>query len=115
MAKKKGQVQIKVYDNNEDNFIATLHSVLLAPDSCDRFFYIIMLMNLVHICLFHKGVCMMYFGFKEKNAVTLPQSAQRKHTFLGKIKQMPKTKKLPSRKKIALEWLHQRLGNRSTR
>ena len=30
-------------------------------------------------------------------------------------KEMPKTKKLPSRKKIALELLHQRLGHRSTR
>ena len=57
----------------------------------------------------------MYFGAKEKNTVTLPHSAQRKYTFLGKIKEMSKTKKLPSRKKIALEWLHQRLGHRYTR
>ena len=56
----------------------------------------------------------MYFGAKEKNAVTLPHSAQRKHAFLGKIKEMSKTKKLPTRKKIALELLHQRLGDRST-
>ena len=45
----------------------------------------------------------MYFGAKEKNAVTLPHSAQRKHAFLGKIKEISKTKKLPSRKKLALE------------
>ena len=38
-----------------------------------------------------------------------------KHTFLGKIKEMSKTKKLPYRKKIALELLHQRLGHISTR
>ena len=57
----------------------------------------------------------MYFGAKEKNAVTLPHSAQRKQTFLGKIKEMSKTKKLPARKKIALELLHQRLVHRSTR
>ena len=44
----------------------------------------------------------------------LPHSAQRKHTFLGEIKEMSKTKKLPSKNKIALELLHQRLGNRST-
>ena len=34
----------------------------------------------------------MYFGSKEKNSVTLPHSAQRKHAFLGKIKDMSKKK-----------------------
>ena len=38
-----------------------------------------------------------------------------KHAFWGKIKEMSKTKKLPARKKIALELLHQILGHRSTR
>ena len=56
-AKQKGQVQIKMCDNNGDAFIATLHNVLLAPDLCDRLFSIITLMNLVHICLFHKDFC----------------------------------------------------------
>ena len=50
---------------------------------------------------------MVYFGAKEKNAITLPYSAQRKHAFLGEIKEMSKTKKLPARKKITLELLHQ--------
>ena len=50
-----------------------------------------------------------------KNAVTLPHSSQRKHTFWWEIKEMSKTNKFPSRKKIALELLHQRLGHRSTR
>ena len=68
-------------------------------------------MNLVHTCLFHKVFCTLYFGSREKNMVTLPQSAQRKHAFLGEIKEMSKSKKLPSRKKIALEFLHQRLGH----
>ena len=57
----------------------------------------------------------MYFGGKEKNAVKLPHSAQRKQTFLGKIMEKSKKNKLPARKKIALELLHQRLGHRSTR
>ena len=47
-------------------------------------------------------------------SVTLPNSAQRKHAFLGKIKEMSKTKKLPARKKIALELLHRKLGHKST-
>ena len=34
---------------------------------------------------------------------------------MGKIKEMQKTKKLPSRKKISLELLHQRLGHICTR
>ena len=42
------------------------------------------------------------FWRKIENTVTLPHSAQRKHAFLGKTKETPKTKKLPSRKKIAL-------------
>ena len=57
----------------------------------------------------------MYLGDKEKNACTLPHSTQRKHAILGEIKQMSKTQKLAPRKKIALEFLHQILGNRSTR
>ena len=57
----------------------------------------------------------MYFGAEKKNAVTLPHIAQRKHAFLGKIKDISKKKKLPARKRIALELLHQILGHRSTR
>ena len=59
--------------------------------------------------------CTVYFGAKENNAVTLPHSSQIKHAFLGKIKGMSKKNKLPERKKIALEFMHQRLGHRSTR
>ena len=114
-AKKKGQVRIKMCNNNGDPFIATLHNVLLAPDICNRLFSIITLMNLGHTCLFHKGFCTVYFGAKEKNAVTLPHSTQRKHAFWGEIKEISKRKRLPSRKKISLELLHQRLGPRSTR
>ena len=57
----------------------------------------------------------MYFGAKEKNAVTLPHSARRKHEFLGKIMEKSKKNKLPTRNKIALELLHQIFGHRSTR
>ena len=49
-----------------------------------RDFSIITLMNLGHTCLLHKGFCTVYFGAKDKSAVTLPHSAQRKHVFLGK-------------------------------
>ena len=114
-AKQKGQAQIKTYDDNIDPLIATLHNVLLAPDLCDRLFSIITLMNSVHTCLFHKGFCTLYFGAKDNNAVTLPHSAQRKHAYLGKIKEMSTKNKLPARKRIALELLHQRLGHRSIR
>ena len=54
-AKQKGQVKIKIYDNNGYYFVTTLHNILLAPDICDGLFSIIMLMNLGHTCLFHKG------------------------------------------------------------
>ena len=57
----------------------------------------------------------MYIGDKEKKSVTLPHSAQRKHAFLGEMKQIPKSNKIAPRKKVALELLHHRLGHRSTR
>ena len=72
-------------------------------------------MNSGYNFLFNKGFCTVNFGTKEKNAVTLPHSTQRKHAFLGKIKEMSKENKLPGRYKFALELLHQRLGHRSTR
>ena len=113
--KKKVQVQIKMCDDNGDPFITTLHNIILAPNLCDRIFSIITLLNLGHTCLFHKGFCTVYFGAIEKNAATLKHIAQRKHIFLGEIKEVSKIKKLPSRKKIDLELLHHRLGHRSTR
>ena len=58
---------------------------------------------------------MVYLGAKENNEVTLSHSAQRKHEFLVKIMEKSKKNKLPARKKIALELLHQRLGHRYTR
>ena len=45
---------------------------------------------------------MVYVKAKEKNAVTLPHIAQKNNVFWGEIKEMSKTKKLPSRNKIAL-------------
>ena len=75
----------------------------------------ITVINAGHNCLFHKMFCTVYFGAEKKNAVILPHSAQRKHAFTGKIKNMSKKNKLPARNKIALKLLHQRLGNRSTR
>ena len=102
-AKQKGQVQIKMCDYNGDPLIATLYKLLLAPDLCDRLFSTITLMNLGHTCLFQKGVCMVYFGDKEKNMVALPHIAQRKHAFLGETKEMSKLKKISPRKKFSLK------------
>ena len=56
----------------------------------------------------------MYFREEKKNAVTLPHSAQRKYAFIRKIKNMSKKNKFPEINKIALELLHQRLGQKST-
>ena len=81
-AKQKGSVRIKMFDDNGETFIATLYNVLLAPYLCDRLFSIITLMNAVHTCLFHKGFCTVHFGAEEDNAVTLPHSTVRKHSFM---------------------------------
>ena len=94
---KKGQVGIKMRNDNGDPFIATLHNVLLSPELCDRLFSIITLINSGHTCIFHKGFCTVYFGAKDNNAVTFPHSAQRKHAFLGKISENSK-KKITSKK-----------------
>ena len=51
--KQKGQVQIKICDDNRKYFIAELHNVLLAPDLYYRLFSIIRFMNSEHTCLFH--------------------------------------------------------------
>ena len=56
-AKQKGEVRIKMCDDNIVHFIETLHNVLLAPALCDRLLYIITLLNLVHNYLFHKVFC----------------------------------------------------------
>ena len=51
--KQKGQVRIKMCDDNGNIFIAKLHNVLLAPDLFERLFSIILLMNAGHAFLFH--------------------------------------------------------------
>ena len=102
-------------DNNGDTFITIFHNVRLALDLCDRLFSIITSMNLGNTCLFHKWFFTVYFGEKEKNTVTLPHIVQREHEVWGEIKKTSKIKKLPSRKNITLEFLHQILGQKSTR
>ena len=107
-AKQKVQVQIHICDKNGKTFITNLYNVLSSTNLCDRLFLIITLMNSGHTCLFHKGFCTVCFGAEKDNTVTLPHSAQRKHAFTGKIKDMSKKNKLPARNKIALELIHQR-------
>ena len=106
-----------MFDDNGETFIAMLYNVLMAPDFCDRLFSIITLMNAGHTCLLHKGFCTVYFGAKEDNSVTLSHSAVRKHAFMVKSMESSKKnpKRNPKRKNIALEFMHQRLGHRSTR
>ena len=98
-------------DDNRKTFIATLYNVLLSPDLCDKLFSIITLMNSGPTCLFHKGFFTVYFEADKRNAVTLTHSAQRKHAFTGKIKNMSKNNTFPERKKISLQFLHQILGH----
>ena len=58
---------------------------------------------------------MVYFGDEEKNAVTLPHSIQRKHGFLGEIREISQSKKIASRKKFSLGLLNHRSEHSSTR
>ena len=61
---QKGQVEIKMCENNGDNFIATKHNVFLAPDICDREFSTNMLMSSGSTCLCHKDFCKVFLGGK---------------------------------------------------
>ena len=101
-AKQKGSVRIQICNHNGNSFIATLYSVLLAPDLCDRLFSIITLINAGNTYLFHKVFYTVYFGAEKENAITLPHSAQRRHAFTVKIKDLSKKNKFPARNKIAL-------------
>ena len=85
----------KTSNNNNKPFIAVLYNVIFAPDLCDWLFSIIMLMNLVHIYLFHKGLCTLFFRDNEQKAVTSLNSAQQKHAFLFKRKEKSKSQKNP--------------------
>ena len=73
------------------------------------------LINLVHTCLFHKGLCTVYFVDKKGNTVTIPHMAQRKHAFLVKTKDMSKSNKIAPRNKGASGLLHHRFGRICTR
>ena len=84
MAKQKLQVQIKMCDDNGDTFIATLHTVLLAPDLCNRLFSIITLINLGHTFLFQNGFFVVYLNDKEKNRLPYHKAHNRNMNFGGK-------------------------------
>ena len=54
-AKQKGQVRIKMCNDHRDPFIATLHNIPLAQNSCDGLLSIITLMNSGILVYFTKG------------------------------------------------------------
>ena len=95
-------------DEKGKPFITTLYNVLLALDFYDRLFYIITLMNKGNTCPFHGGFCTVFFSANQQNTVILPNSAQRNHAFLVKIKEKSKSKTTITKKKFSLELLHQR-------
>ena len=78
-AKKIGEVQIDIRDNNGKTFIDTLYNVLFAPDFFNWLFSIIALINSVRTFLFHKWFCTFFFSDHKQNAVTIPHRTQRKH------------------------------------
>ena len=114
-AKQKGQVRIKMCGQNGNTFITTLHNVIFAPDLCNRLFSFITLINFCTYLIISQRVLYSVLFSQREKCRTLPHIAERKHDFLEETKQISKTKKLPSRKKIALELLHKRLGHKSTK
>ena len=75
-AKQKVQSRIKMCDGHVYPFITMLHNRT----------YLFIPQRVLHCVLWRK----------RENAVSLPHSAQRKHAFIRKIKEMSKKKKLPS-------------------
>ena len=65
-AKKIGEVQIKMCDNNGKPFIDTLYNILFAPDLCDRLFSIIILKNSGHTCLFYNVFARFYLAITKR-------------------------------------------------
>ena len=57
-------------------------------------------MNLRHTCLFHKEFLTVYFGEKERNAVKLPHSAQRKHAFWGELRECQRQRNYQLERKL---------------
>ena len=74
-----------------------------------------MLMNSGHTFLFHKYFCTVYFRAKNENAVTLHIVHKGNMHFGGKSRKFQRQRNYQLEKKITLESLHQRLGDRSTR
>ena len=103
-SKQKVQVWINICDDQGYPLITMLHKVLLAQELCDRLFSIIRLMNLGHTCLFQKGFFTVYFGAKEKNVVTLPHSAQRKHAFWGKSRKCLRQRNFQQGRKLLYDY-----------
>ena len=64
--KQTRKVQINMRDNDGKPFITTLYNLLFAPDLSSQLFTIIKLMDLGHICLFHKNV----LGYLHWNYIT---------------------------------------------
>ena len=64
--KQKGEVRIKMCNDNENTFFTTLHNVLLALDLFKRFFYVITLMNQDIIVSFVKGLAQCTLETKRK-------------------------------------------------
>ena len=115
MAQQKGKVQINMFDDNRDTFIATFQNVLLAPDLCNRLYSIIRFMNQGQTFLFHKGFCTVYFGENEEMRLIYHIVHSGDNHFFGEIKQMSKSKKLAPRKKVSLRLFYHILRHRSTR
>ena len=59
-------------------------------------------MNLGNNYFFHKGICRVYFGDRNKDAVTIQNSAHKKHAFLEKTMNISKLKKIVIRKEVTL-------------
>ena len=92
-AKKTGEVKTKMCDHNGRPFVDILYNVLFSPDLCDWLFFILALIYSGHTYLFYKGFCTVFFIDNEKNAVTLPYSAQKKKHFCSKQRKIQNHKR----------------------
>ena len=87
----------------------------MAPDLCGQLFSILMLMNLVHTCLFHQVFACFSSVIINRTQLHYHAAHREKHYHLMKMEGESKSQKKVPKNKISLGLLHQRMLNKSTR
>ena len=96
---QKGQVRIKMRDNDIYSFIATLHNVLLTPYNHATGYFLSLRSWIKETLVYYtKSFVLFTSKQKRKNSVTLSHSEQRKHAFFWENRKKIKDKEITIQK-----------------